>query len=106
MRDWHDPRRRFESIDDITLEHANGVRHVLARKVVMNRNGWAIIVFAYQDRRPNRWTDTRYVISKWRRLACRWRHYSHVVIQPGEHTRGVMLALLELEEQLCPDARR
>lgn len=98
--------REFDTVEEIDLnwyDRDRMKRRTLQKRVVYCRGGWALIVFTYQDKGGRGWSPTKHMVSKWRRIATRWRRESSISFQPGDHTVGVIRALLELEE-LCQTA--
>ena len=82
----------FEQLDEITISYWKVVRgervqsrRQLARHVVRARNGWATIVFAFQDYKSGEgWCATRFSLQRWRRIAERWRCISKIHLQAIE----------------------
>lgn len=92
----------FEDIEDIDCEYRNGSdqlrRRQLFKRVIMNRCGWALVIFAFQDWRTTGhvkavgWQPVRWSIERWHRVAERWRLETRLTMgqQDAEKALGLV----------------
>lgn len=91
-------RPTYATIDEITCSYEEAgtvLRRQVAKRVVDVCTVWATIAFAWQDRdRVCGWRPVRLSVTKWQRVAGRWRRHSGVNVRPD-----MALAIASLFEE-------
>jgi hypothetical protein len=96
-----DPGNVHEDIEAVGCEYRNGSdqlrRRQLFKRVISNRCGWALIVFAFQDWRTTGhvkvvgWQPVRWSIERWHRVAERWRLQSRLTMNQADAAAALEL---------------
>jgi hypothetical protein len=84
-----------EDLDEVSCEYRRGDelrRRMLAKQVVQNNGGWALVVFLAQTFAKGEWQTPHVVLSRWVRRGGRWHSHTTFNLRHGQATSALAAA--------------